>query len=144
MPPTLRTPRRVGQPTVGEKFRRFLVKVGHRPDLVRQRPTPRTWFGGVLLRMIFCDPHALAMRTGAHLARAKFTLLSRSGPTSRTANGEHLLRAEFFCHTNLDVQKLVNQTSSPCVRSYDLLTTDMGRLCRKEVMSALFICKPPL
>jgi len=27
---------------------------------------------------------------------------------------------------------------------YVLLTTDMGRLCRKALMSALFICKPPL
>jgi hypothetical protein len=27
---------------------------------------------------------------------------------------------------------------------YAFVTTDMGRLCRKPVISALFICKPPL
>jgi hypothetical protein len=64
--------------------------------------------GGVLLRLIFYDPHAVAMRTGARLTSAKFTLLSRSGSTSRTANSQHLLRAEFSCHTNLHVQKLFN------------------------------------
>jgi len=63
---------------------------------------------GVLLRFIPCDPHALAMWTGARLTCAKFTLLSRSGSTSRTANSKHLIRAEFFCHTNLHVEKVVN------------------------------------
>ncbi len=29
-------------------------------------------------------------------------------------------------------------------RVYTLLATDMGRLCKKAVISALFICSPPL
>jgi hypothetical protein len=49
--------------------------------------------------------------------RAKFTFLSRSASTSRTANSEHTLWAEFFCNTNLHVQKLVNQKSAPFGRS---------------------------
>jgi len=71
------------------------------------------------------------MRIYTRLASAKFTLLSRSGSTSRTANSEHLLWIEFFCHTNLHVV-------------YSFVTTDIGRLCRKLAISALFICKPPL
>src|SRR4029077_4306033 len=81
---------------------------------------------GVLLRFIPCDPHARAMWTGARLTRAKFTLLSRSGSTSRTCNRKHLLRAEFFCHTSLRVEKVVNLTQSPTGTAYVLLTTDMG------------------
>lgn len=75
---------------------------------------------------------AVAMWIGTRLAGAKFTLLSRSGPTSRTSNREHLLGAEFFRHTNL-----------PGWTVY-LLTTDMGRFSRKAPISALFIRKPPL
>lgn len=33
---------------------------------------------------------------------------------------------------------------SPSGRVYALLTTDIGRFCRKVLMSALLICKPPL
>jgi hypothetical protein len=86
------------------------------------------------------------MRIGARLASVKFTLLPRSGSTSRTLNSEYLLRAEFFGHTNLHVQKVVNYTSSgkPIRTVYAFVTTDMGRFCRKPMISALFICKPPL
>jgi hypothetical protein len=56
-------------------------------------------------RSILCDPYAVAMRTAARLPSAEFALLSRSGSTSRTLNSERLLWAEFFCHTNLHVQK---------------------------------------
>jgi hypothetical protein len=45
------------------------------------------------------------MRVCAGLTSAEFTLLPRSGSTSRTANSEYLLRAERFCHTNLHVPK---------------------------------------
>ena len=54
---------------------------------------------------ILCDPYTVAMRTGARLPSAKFTILSRSSPTGRTSDGEDLLWAEFLCHTNLRVQK---------------------------------------
>jgi hypothetical protein len=57
-----------------------------------------------VLRSILCDPYAVAMRTGARLPSAEFTILSRSSPTGRTSDGEHLLWAESFCHTNLHVQ----------------------------------------
>jgi|SRR5579864_2853621 len=97
-------------------------------------------------RSILCDPYAVAMRTGARLPGAEFTLLSRGGSTSRTLNREHLLWAEFFCHTNLRVQKgrQLNQFREAHLDVYALLTTDMGRFCRKALISALFICKPPL
>jgi hypothetical protein len=43
-------------------------------------------------------------------------------------------------------KRVVNWTSSrkPVWTVYALLTTDIGRFCRKALMSALFICKPPL
>ncbi len=100
-----------------------------------------------VLRSILCDPYAAEMRTGARLPSAEFTLLSRSSPTGRTSDAEYLFWAEFFCHTNLHVQKgrqLDQAPGSPSGRVYALLTTDIGRLCRKALMSALFICKPPL
>jgi hypothetical protein len=78
------------------------------------------------------------------LAGAEFTLLPRSGSTGRTANREYLLWAEFFCHTNLHVQKVGHQFRKPIWMVYALLITDMGRFCRKALISALFICKPPL
>jgi hypothetical protein len=56
-------------------------------------------------RSILGDPYAVTMRTGARLPSAEFTLLSRGGSTSRTLNSEHLLWGDFFCHTNLHVQK---------------------------------------
>src|SRR6202035_3954324 len=79
------------------------------------------------------------MRTGTGLARAKFTLLSRFGSASRTTDGEHVFRAEFFFH-----HKLPAGTKIHLAGSYVLSRTDMGRLCRKLVISSLFICKPPL
>jgi hypothetical protein len=106
----------------------------------------RLFEGGVLLTLIFCDPHAVAMRGGARLTSAEFTLFTRSGSTSRTANSQHLLRAEFFCQTNLHVQKgrQLDQFRKPIWTVYALLITDMGRFCRKALISALFICRPPL
>jgi hypothetical protein len=62
-----------------------------------------------VLRLVLCYQSAVAMRVGARLASAKFTLLPRSGSTGRTANREYLLWAEFFCHTNLHVQKVGHQ-----------------------------------
>jgi hypothetical protein len=41
------------------------------------------------------------MRIGSQLARAEFTLLSRSGTACRTADGEYLFRAEFLFHHKL-------------------------------------------
>jgi hypothetical protein len=86
------------------------------------------------------------MRLGAWLAGAEFTLLSRSGSTGRTSDSECLFGAEFFCHTNLTYNGMLNSTvpGSPSGRVYTLLTTDMGRFCRKALISALFICSPPL
>ena len=63
------------------------------------------WGLRVVLRSILCDPYPVAMRIGARLASAKFTLLPRSSPTSRTSDSEYLFWAEFFCHTNLHVQQ---------------------------------------
>src|SRR5579864_4967918 len=45
------------------------------------------------------------MRSHARLPSAEFTLLCRGSPTGRTSDGEDLFWAEFFCHTNLHVQK---------------------------------------
>src|SRR5579863_61197 len=45
------------------------------------------------------------MRTGARLPSAEFALLSRSSPTGLTSDAEHLFWDEFFCHTNLNVQR---------------------------------------
>jgi hypothetical protein len=100
----------------------------------------------IVLGSILCDPYTVAMWTGARLPSAEFTILSWSSPTGRTSDGEHLLWNEFFCHTNLHVQKGRQRTRSgdPVWTVYALLTTDIGRLCRKALMSALFICKPPL
>ena len=56
-------------------------------------------------RSILCDPYAVAMRTGARLTGAEFAPLSRRSPTGRTSDAEYLFWAEFFCHTNLHVQK---------------------------------------
>jgi len=98
-------------------------------------------------RSILCDPYAVEMRSHAQLPSAEFTLLSRSGPTSRTLNSERLLWAEFFCHAKPPRTKgsSIDQfRGSLSGRVYALLTTDMGRFCRKALMSALFICKPPL
>jgi hypothetical protein len=61
----------------------------------------RIWLGSV-----FCDPSAVEMRNGARLSSVEFTLLSPSGPASRTSDGEYLFWAEFLCHTNLQVQKV--------------------------------------
>jgi hypothetical protein len=51
-----------------------------------------------LLGLVFCDQSAVAMRSGARLPSAEFTLLSRSGSTSRTAEGEYLFGSECFLH----------------------------------------------
>jgi len=69
--------------------------------------------------------------------------LSRSASTSRTANSEHLLWAEFSC-TQTSTFKSWSTRTVPLWTVYALLTMDMGRFCRKALMSALFICKPPL
>ena len=53
-----------------------------------------------LLGLVFCDQSAVAMRSGARLPSAEFTLLSRSGSTSRTAEGEYLFWSECFLHQN--------------------------------------------
>jgi hypothetical protein len=41
---------------------------------------------------------------------------------------------------------LLTSVGSPILEpgAYPFVTTDMGRLCRKALISALFICKPPL
>ena len=49
-------------------------------------------------RSIFCDQSAVYVRIIARLTSAKFTLLPRSGSTSRTADGEYLLWVEFLFH----------------------------------------------
>jgi len=100
----------------------------------------------IVLWSILCDPYAVAMRTGARLPSAEFTILSRSSPTGRTSDAEYLFWAEFFCHTTSTYKRVVNWTSSgkPAWAVYVLLTTDIGRFCRKALMSALFICNPPL
>jgi hypothetical protein len=67
------------------------------------------WWVEIVLRLVLCYQSAVAMRVGARLASAKFTLLPRSGSTGRTANSEYLFWAEFFCHTNLHVQKVGHQ-----------------------------------
>jgi hypothetical protein len=54
----------------------------------------------VLLGLVFCDQSAVAMRSGARLPSAEFTLLSRTGSTSRTAEGEYLFWSECFFHYN--------------------------------------------
>jgi len=59
----------------------------------------------IVLWSILCDPYTVAMRTGARLPSAEFTILSRSSPTGRTSDAEYLFWAEFFCHTNLNVEK---------------------------------------
>jgi len=59
----------------------------------------------IVLRSMLCDPYAAEMRTGARLPSAEFTLLSRSSPTGRTSDAKYLFWADFFCHTNLHVQK---------------------------------------
>jgi len=64
----------------------------------------------IVLRSILCDPYTVAMRTDVRLPSAEFTILSRSSP--RASDGEHRLWAEFFCHTNLHVQKGRQWTSS--------------------------------
>jgi hypothetical protein len=43
---------------------------------------------GIVLGLVFCYQSAVAMRLGARLARAEFTLLSRSGSTGRTSDSE--------------------------------------------------------
>ncbi len=50
-----------------------------------------------------------------------------------------------FVTTNLHVQKggRLDSSGKP-ISVYALVTTDMGRFCRKLLISALFICKPPL
>jgi hypothetical protein len=95
-------------------------------------------------RLVLCYQSAVAMRVGAQLARAKFTLLPRSGSAGRAANSEYLLWDEFFCHTNLHLQKVGHQGPGAIWTVYALLITDIGRFCRKALISALFICKPPL
>jgi hypothetical protein len=61
-----------------------------------------------VLRPILSDPYAVAMRSGARLSSVEFTLLSRSSPTGRTSDGEHLSWAEFFCHTTSAYKRAVN------------------------------------
>src|ERR1700720_4768677 len=77
--------------------------------------------------LICCYQSSIPMRLCARLASSELTLLPRSSTTSRTTDSEYLFGAEFFLH-----------------RVYPLATTDMGRLCKKPMISALFICKPPL
>lgn len=61
-----------------------------------------------VLRSIPCDRYAVEMRSHARLPSAELTLLCRSSPTGRTSDGEDLFWAEFFCHANLHVPRLVN------------------------------------
>ena len=82
------------------------------------------------------------MRSVAELASVQFTLLSRSSSTSRTLEGEYLFSAEFLFHHKLPSAKGLSHSNQ--LRVYALLVTDMGRFCRKALMSVLFICKPPL
>jgi hypothetical protein len=53
--------------------------------------------GGVL-GSIFCEQSAVEMRSRARLPSAEFTLMSRSGPTGRTADSEYLFGDEFSSH----------------------------------------------
>ena len=45
--------------------------------------------------------------------------------------------------TQTSTYKRVVSSGKP-ISVYALVTTDMGRFCRKLLISALFICKPPL
>jgi hypothetical protein len=84
------------------------------------------------------------MRIGTRLARAKCTLLSRLGSTSRATDGEHVFWAEFFFHHKPAPTKAGQLEQRRLWTVYALLTMDMGRFCRKALISALFICKQPL
>ena len=55
------------------------------------------------------------MRIGSQLARAEFTLLSRSGTACRTADGEYLFRAEFLFHHKLPLpeERFADQRLKP-------------------------------
>ena len=83
-----------------------------------------------MLRLVFCYQSAVAMRIGARLASGKFALFPRSSTTSRTANSEYLLRAQFFCHKPPRT-KLVNydRFGKP-IWAYSFVTTDSGRFCK--------------
>src|SRR5882762_11423417 len=69
--------------------------------------------------LLSIDGHDVVRRV---LASAKLTFLPRSSTTSRTTDSEYLFGAECFLH-----------------RVCPLVTTDMGRLCRKAMTSALSI-----
>ena len=84
------------------------------------------------------------MRREAWFAAGEFTLLSRSGTTGWAAAGEYLFCAEFLFYHEPPLQRVVNLVQFPMETVYDLATMDMGRFCRKALISALFICKPPL
>ena len=91
---------------------------------------------------ICCNQSAVAMRLGARLASTKLALLSRSSATSRTMYSEYLFWAQFLSSQTPMCKRVVKL--EPVTGLYALLTTDMGRFCRNALMSALFICKPPL
>src|ERR1700733_248717 len=52
--------------------------------------------------------------------------------------------SSFVTHLHLQKGRQLDQFRKPISVVYALLTTDIGRFCRKALISALFICKPPL
>ena len=65
----------------------------------------------IVARLVFCGHSAIAMRIGARLPGAQFTLLPRGGPTSQTRDSECLFWDEFFSpHTNSMFTAMVNET----------------------------------
>jgi hypothetical protein len=76
---------------------------------------------------IGCDQSAFSMRFRAGLACAEFTLLPRSGPTSRTTDSEYPLGARFLLHKKkfpmMNLAGLVNveRFLSRCGNSWKLI-----------------------
>jgi hypothetical protein len=102
------------------------------------------------LRLCYGRSFAIHTRSRCGLVRGCPVLSSQFSPGAAPQVGHRTPSTCFglssFVTQTSTYKRVGNWTSSgkPVWTVYALLTTDIGRLCRKALMSALFICKPPL
>ena len=102
------------------------------------------------LRLCYGRSFAIHTRSPCGLVRGCPVLSSQFCPGAAPQVGHRTPSICFglssFVTQTSTYKRVVNRTSSgkPAWAVYVLLTTDIGRFCRKALMSALFICKPPL
>jgi hypothetical protein len=97
---------------------------------------------------IRCNQASVMMRIGARLAALSSHFSPGAAPQvgQRTLSIFFRLSCVFAMNHRASVAKFDQSSKGeiPSGRVYAYFLTDMGRLSRKPMISALFICKPPL